>query len=217
MSTARSALPGAAPAAGVSALRDRKKAQTRDALIAHAIALFNGQGFGATTVEDIAAAADYSPRTFFRHFGSKEDVVFHDLDRRLVELRVRLDEIPEEDALWPAMTDAMLRLGGELIGEDPELGEARIRLWFTEPALRARYTEITMQWEDALAEFLGRRTGHHPDLDLPPRVGAVAATSALRIAMQRRVLHGGDLMDLAAEAFRLLNQGRFGESRNDRS
>ena len=67
-------------------LRERKKARTRASLREHALRLFRLQGYQATTVEQIAAAAEVSPSTFFRYFPTKEDLVLQDdMDVRMIE------------------------------------------------------------------------------------------------------------------------------------
>src|SRR3954454_2644348 len=67
-------------------LRERKKAKPRAAIREHALRLFREQGYQRTTVEQIAAAAEVSPSTFFRYFPTKEDLVLQDdMDTRLVE------------------------------------------------------------------------------------------------------------------------------------
>ena len=59
-------------------LRERKKAKTRAAIQTQALRLIAEQGYEATTVEQIAEAAEISPSTFFRYFPTKEDVVVED-------------------------------------------------------------------------------------------------------------------------------------------
>ena len=58
-----------------TARRERKKAQTRDALLHEALGLFERQGYEHTAVREITDAVDVSERTFFRYFASKEDLV----------------------------------------------------------------------------------------------------------------------------------------------
>jgi AcrR family transcriptional regulator len=80
-------------------LRERKKQRTREQIVEAAMRLFAERGYQATTIPDIAAAADVAPRTFFSHFPSKEAVVFHNVDRDLDSLGNALrDRVPGETA-----------------------------------------------------------------------------------------------------------------------
>src|SRR5262249_28892086 len=88
-----------------ASLRERKKARTRDSIREHALRLFRDQGYQTTTVEQIAAAAEVSPSTFFRYFPTKEDVVLQDdMDIRLVEAFARQ---PGDLAPLPAVRAAV--------------------------------------------------------------------------------------------------------------
>src|ERR1700681_961727 len=77
---------GAGQASSTAGLRERKKARTRASLREHALRLFREQTYQGTTVEQIAAAAEVSPSTFFRYFPTKEDIVLQDdMDTRMIE------------------------------------------------------------------------------------------------------------------------------------
>src|SRR5688572_15949138 len=90
-------------------LRERKKQQTRQAIHRAAMKLFAERGFEATTIADIAAAADIAPRTFFSYFASKEEAVFPKFEPMYADFDRTLRERPPGttalDALrqWIAM------------------------------------------------------------------------------------------------------------------
>src|SRR4029079_542429 len=86
-------------------LRERKKQKTRWAIQEHALRLFAEQGYDATTIDQIAAAAEVSPSTFFRYFPTKEDLVIADeYDAVLVEgLRNQPPEVSPVEAMRQAI------------------------------------------------------------------------------------------------------------------
>src|SRR5947207_4601406 len=84
-------------------LRERKKQRTREAIVRAAHQLFVGRGYHATTLPEIAAAADVSTRTIFAYFPSKEDILFSDIAQLKDALARALAERPEgTDALETA-------------------------------------------------------------------------------------------------------------------
>src|SRR5260221_13677137 len=91
-----------------SGRRERKKRQTRDALVAIGLEMFASRGFNNTTVEAISEAADVSVSTFFRYFETKEDIVFADAERDLEELRQLLLGRPAEEPDMAAVRATIL-------------------------------------------------------------------------------------------------------------
>src|SRR5712691_13128812 len=117
-------------------LRERKKARTRASIREHALRLFREQGYHKTTVEQIAAAAEVSPSTFFRYFPTKEDVVLQDaMDTRLAEALVRQ---PAEIGPVAAMRAAAAQTFQALSTEDQERMRETATLTMSVPELRAR-------------------------------------------------------------------------------
>jgi AcrR family transcriptional regulator len=158
-------------------LRERKKQRTREQIAEAAMRLFAERGYQATTIADIAAAADVAPRTFFAYFPSKEAVVFNNVDRDLALLASALgDRLPGEtafDALrrWiDAMFDQWLaeedeaRLRKRLRCEDEGLANF-------EGGIMARIQELLLE---AIADDLGE-----PRDALRPRLVTAAAMAAL--------------------------------------
>jgi AcrR family transcriptional regulator len=118
-------------------LRERKKLRTRRAIAAAALRLFDERGYEETTISDIAAAAEVSPRTFFSYFPSKDDVVFAEMDERLADMRARLAERPAGEApmaTFRRVTEALLQA---IAAEDGEHGAIQVALIRERPSLQA--------------------------------------------------------------------------------
>src|SRR4051794_16295371 len=94
-------------------LRERKKEKTREALAASALRQFAKRGFDHVTIEDIAGACDVSPRTFFRYFASKEDVLFADSDGKRTRFLDALRAQPADAAPLAALQAAALTIAGD--------------------------------------------------------------------------------------------------------
>jgi AcrR family transcriptional regulator len=157
-------------------LRERKKARTRASLREHALRLFREQGYQATTVEQIAAAAEVSPSTFFRYFPTKEDVVLQDdMDTRMVEAFARQ---PPELAPIAAVRAAMREAWASFTPEEWEQIRQGARLSSHVPEIRARAMNEFARTINAIAGALAARTGRDPD-NFPIRVLAGAVIGVM--------------------------------------
>src|SRR5688500_11138891 len=177
-------------AAPVEGLRERHRKRTAADLEEAALALFTEKGFDAVTIDDIAAAADVSRRTFFRYFASKEDVVLSDHPRRLDELQAALDLRPPEEPALTALRHAIRSLAGTL-QEDREHMLRRFRVVTTTPALEARSLCLQRNWETAVTDMLAARMAVNPAKDLRPGVVAATTMSAMRVATANWLAGGG--------------------------
>jgi AcrR family transcriptional regulator len=161
----------------VPGLRERKKQRTREQIVDAAFALFAERGFQATTVADIAAAADIAPRTFFAYFPSKEAVVFFDFDALFASLKSTIEGRPEGETA----IDALRRwLEHSLPAKHEESDEAvlRKRLCIDEPALAAHQKGLLSRLEEILRDGVARDLGEPAD-GLRPKLVAAAAVAAL--------------------------------------
>jgi AcrR family transcriptional regulator len=138
-------------------LRERKRQQTRDRLTRAAMALFLERGFEATTLDDIAAAADVSRRSFFHYFASKEDVVFAWHEESTAALVAAVAARPADESMLAAAENAICAIARQI---EPHEAIAIARLKRDNPALQARDQVKYEKLERALAQTLGKRTGH---------------------------------------------------------
>lgn len=142
-------------------LRERKKAKTRAAIQRHALRLFREQGYDATTVEQIAAAAEVSASTFFRYFPTKEDVVLYDdLDPLLFAV---FEAQPPELTPMQAMRGAMREVFSRLSIEETDQQWERARLMLAVPELRRRMLDQFTDLIEICAQLIARRAGRRAD------------------------------------------------------
>ena len=191
-----------------SGLRERKKLATRIALHRAALQLVAERGLEHVSVDDIAARADVSPRTFFNYFPAKDDAVLG-LDPDVLTQQVQAfllrpaDETPIQ-ALRAVAHDQAAEMATET-----ELWPLRLRVIDAHPSLLGRLAASFGEAERALAEAIATRSGTRFGVDAYPMLLAGVAGVAMRTALQR--WFAGDfvatLPDLVDEAWALLTAG----------
>ncbi len=142
-------------------LRERKKARTHAAIRQHAMRLFREQGYGATTVEQIAEAAEVSPSTFFRYFSTKEELVLQDDDDPLLVEAFKAQ--PPELSPIAALRASLRTVFGELSAEQLALERERYALIRSAPELRAGMLDEYTRTVRLLAELVAERVGRRAD------------------------------------------------------
>ena len=150
----------------------RRRATSHAELEQTAFALFAAQGFDATTVDEIAAAAGIGRRTFFRYFPSKNDIPWGAFEDELERMRVRLKASPPHVPLMDAIRVALIDFNRVAPAQVP-LHRRRMELILRVPTLLAHSTLRFTAWRDVVAEFAAERTGRRPD-DLAPQAVAHA-------------------------------------------
>jgi AcrR family transcriptional regulator len=149
------------PPARPEGLRERKKARTRAAIRRHALRLFLAQGYDATTVEQIADAAEVSPATFYRYFPTKEDVVLQD-DFDIVALS-EMEAQPAELGPIAAFRAAAAATEKQMTPEDVESFATTTALSMSVPEIRSRALDEFVRTTDQISAAIAVRTGGSPD------------------------------------------------------
>ena len=191
-------------------LRDRKKQQTRQALIDAAMRLYRQRGFDGVTVAEIAREANVAPRTFFGYFETKEDVFLGRGDDRLERLVQAIRGRDRRQSILMAVRSELLR-----DREAPPGAKSKARPEISEllqhPGIANRLRARWNRWEDILAEAIAADVGARAE-DPEPRIVAAALTGAIRVAAAAAQEHPRRRKEIAERAFRLLGPGlsRYG-------
>jgi AcrR family transcriptional regulator len=192
----------------VPGLRERKKRAARRALQRAALELTAERGLEHVTVEDIAAAADMSPRTFFNYFASKEDALVAPDEQALAQLARDLVDRPAAEAPLEALRAVLV---DHVRAQAPDLDLLRLRMSVVEPnpALLPRLVGSFAAAERTFANAVAERTGTDVDRDAYPMLLAAVAAAALRTALHlwRTSDFEAALPDLVDDCFRHLASG----------
>jgi AcrR family transcriptional regulator len=196
-------------------LRERKKQETRIALSWATIRLVVERGLHNVRVEDIAAEAGVSPRTFNNYFSSKGEAIaarhFERARRIADELRAR----PASEPLWESVTEAALAQFALGMQHDAERAPdeqwmSGLRLMSREPSLQGEFFKANAAAEAEFAAAIAERTGTDAARDLYPRLVASAVGGAIKAVMDQYVSAGpsaGSVMELLRDALRQLADG----------
>ncbi|MFE3443241.1 TetR family transcriptional regulator [Nocardia sp. NPDC059180] len=174
------------PATG---LRELKKARTAAAIQRHAMTLFESNGYDATPVEAVAAAAEVAPSTVYRYFPTKEDLVISDEFDNV--LFTKFAEQPADSTVVESLRAAFHEVSGSMSAEDMELGRRRTRLMLEEPGLRGAALTNLLTLERAIAEQVAQRSGR--GADDPEIAWFTGAVVGIALGFMRRWTENPDL------------------------
>jgi AcrR family transcriptional regulator len=178
--------------------RDRKRLETRNGLAAVALELFAERGFDAVTVNDIADRADVDPSTFYRHFGSKEAVIFSDLGDWTGHLGDAVRAQPAELRLLETMRTGLKDLAANLL-VDIDNERHRAELTKSSPSVRAQGLAVREALIEGVTLAIADRMAVDPARDSRPYL--LAASCILAANWYRDyVVKTGDLPSSAEEA-----------------
>lgn len=181
-------------------LRTARKARTRERLIDHGIRLFLERGYAETTVEDVSLAAEVSPRTFFRYFHTKQDLVFSHEPAQRTALREAMRRHPPETIRIEAMRDALVDFARSL-EDDADRVRQRARVINQDRGLQSEALMRIRGWEELVRDEL-TAIGGRSDLSLAIEALASTAVAALRHGFESWLREGsGSLTDAVDEAF----------------
>jgi AcrR family transcriptional regulator len=166
-------------------LRERKKADTRRAIADAALALALERGPAAVTVDEIAAAADVSPRTVFNYFPTKEEAILgFDPDRRS-ELLDRVESRPADESPLEVLCEALR----DISADGAVAWRTRARLARDHPQLHAAYVASFAKLENELTDAIAHREGTDPSRDPFPRLVVATTLTAMRVAVDHAIDH----------------------------
>jgi AcrR family transcriptional regulator len=165
----------------VSGLRERKKQATREALSMAALKLAVERGLDNVLVEDIAAEAGVSPRTFNNYFSSKYEAISSRASDRIFRVGQALLDRPADEPLWDAITAAVLEVHAGASELPPPGWLAGLRPVLSSPAMSGELLKTYVKMQKGLAAAISDRLGEG-DHGMYPEIMAAAVAAATQVA-----------------------------------
>jgi AcrR family transcriptional regulator len=193
-------------------LRERRRQRMSLEIERAALELFAERGYASVTVEDIAAAADISERTFFRYFANKDDVLIVEERRRMDALRELLESQDPREPAWRALHNAILELSARLEADGRSSLWARIT--DQAPELQAKLMAHAATINDTvITELVAQRLHTDRATDLRPAIITRSMIAASHIAYRRWLdgSTGRSLTSLTEEALSVVERGLIAE------
>ena len=184
-----------------------RRRSTHEALRQAALKSFARKGFANVTVTELAAEAGVTERTFFRHFPTKEAVLFQDYETQLEWLAEALAQRPASESLFDAVLASVATFPHDL-EVVRQAATARTELINAE-RIASHLRVVQSSFADVLTEFVRNRKRDMPNIDLAAEVAGSALAAALVVAVQNWGRNGcvGDLGELVAASLDLVRSG----------
>src|ERR1700760_1868054 len=188
-------------------LHEQRRRSTHEALRRAALASFASKGFSNVTVSELAREAGVTERTFFRHFPTKEAVLFQDYETRVEWRAEALAQRPASESLFDAVLASVATFPHDL-EVVRQAATARAELISAE-RIAAHLRVVQSSFAEVLTDFVKTRFAGVPNLDLIAEVAGATLAAALVVAVQEWGDDGcsGDLAELVATSVDLVRSG----------
>jgi AcrR family transcriptional regulator len=188
-------------------LHEQRRRSTREALRGAALASFASKGFANVTVAELARAAGVTERTFFRHFPTKEAVLFQDYETQVEWLSEALGERPASESVFDAVLASVASFPHDL-EVVRQAATARTELISAE-RIAGHLRVVQSSFAGVITDFIKIRYSDMADIDLVAEVAGATLAAALVVAVENWGSNGctGDLGEITATAMNLVRSG----------
>jgi AcrR family transcriptional regulator len=188
-------------------LHEQRRRSTHEALRRAALASFARKGFANVTVTELAREAGVTERTFFRHFPTKEAVLFQDYETQVEWLSEALAQRPASESLFDAILASVASFPHDL-EVVRQAATARSEL-ISADRIASHLRVVQSSFAGVITDFVKKRYRDTPDIDLVAEVAGACLAAALVVAVENWGRDGctGDLGEITAAAIDLVRSG----------